>query len=329
MDNINVLEELGLGEVSRKTHIEVKFLEYMLNKDFGKLHRTNTLGFVKILQREYDIDLSEWVDEFEIFCIENKTKDDKTYSNALFGSDKKESRGFGKFLLFLLLLCLLAGAFYVLNNLGYIKMLQDKFTQNESNNTPYVKANIVDQTQKQLNDLQKKDIEDNVEVEVVVDENETNQLDAMTNLEDNQSNENPTPIIEKDDNKTIITSEIESSDPASFEENNETTKPKQEPTENNLGPQKVFLTPPNRIWVGLINLENKKRRQYLTGKPIEIDLSMPQIIITGHGHFNFEYDNGKVESFNSNGKQYYYVDDGNIKKISKKEFISYNGGKYW
>jgi hypothetical protein len=57
MDNdIRVLEKIGLQEVCKRTHIEVKQLEYMINNQYEKLNKINTLGFVKILSREYKLD---------------------------------------------------------------------------------------------------------------------------------------------------------------------------------------------------------------------------------------------------------------------------------
>ena len=60
MDDFSVLEEIGLKEVSNKTHIEVKYLEYIINSKFDKLNRSTTVGFVKILSREYKLDLTDW-----------------------------------------------------------------------------------------------------------------------------------------------------------------------------------------------------------------------------------------------------------------------------
>jgi len=42
MDSIKVLEEIGLYKVSQDTHIEQKYLRYMIDGDFDKLNRINT-----------------------------------------------------------------------------------------------------------------------------------------------------------------------------------------------------------------------------------------------------------------------------------------------
>jgi cell division protein FtsL len=70
MDSIKALEKIGLREVSRKTYIELSYLQLMADRDFAKLHRIKTLGFVKIIKRECGIDMSDWVAEFEAYLQE-------------------------------------------------------------------------------------------------------------------------------------------------------------------------------------------------------------------------------------------------------------------
>jgi hypothetical protein len=75
---MKTLEDIGLREVSRKTYIELNYLKLMAAKDFSKLQRIKTLGFVKILQREYGVDMSEWVAEFETYLKDSgKIANDK------------------------------------------------------------------------------------------------------------------------------------------------------------------------------------------------------------------------------------------------------------
>ncbi|MDR3177380.1 MAG: hypothetical protein LBT96_00195 [Campylobacteraceae bacterium] len=70
-EGIEKLETIGLREVSRKTYIEYNYLRLMVNKEFSSLQRVKTLGFVKIIQREYGINMDDWVKEFEEYFQEN------------------------------------------------------------------------------------------------------------------------------------------------------------------------------------------------------------------------------------------------------------------
>lgn len=80
--DIKVLEKIGLQEVCKKTHIEVKQLEYMVNNQYDKLSKVNTLGFVKILSREYKLDLSDWLEDFSDHWADSKTDEDKIFVRA-------------------------------------------------------------------------------------------------------------------------------------------------------------------------------------------------------------------------------------------------------
>ena len=75
MNELENLKEIGIKEISRKTHIEPTFLQYIFDKNFEKLSRLNMRGYAKILQREYGVDLSELLAEYDAFMQEN-TPDD-------------------------------------------------------------------------------------------------------------------------------------------------------------------------------------------------------------------------------------------------------------
>ena len=65
MDSIKRLKELGAEEISRRTHIDKRHIERIINKDFENLKKINTLGFVKIINRECGVDMSGWMSEYE------------------------------------------------------------------------------------------------------------------------------------------------------------------------------------------------------------------------------------------------------------------------
>lgn len=68
------LEDLDLKEVSEKTRIEIEFFQALLAKDFEELEKFNVKGFLKILNREYNIDLSDMLEEYEAFLNKDEEK---------------------------------------------------------------------------------------------------------------------------------------------------------------------------------------------------------------------------------------------------------------
>jgi hypothetical protein len=61
---IEKLKDIGLKTVSNKTFINLENLTYLLDKDFEKLHKTKALGFIQILERDFDVDLAELKDDY-------------------------------------------------------------------------------------------------------------------------------------------------------------------------------------------------------------------------------------------------------------------------
>jgi hypothetical protein len=61
------LKNLDYGLVASKAHIMQSTLESIVNKRFDKLNPVKAKGFIKILEREFDLDLSEWVREFDAY----------------------------------------------------------------------------------------------------------------------------------------------------------------------------------------------------------------------------------------------------------------------
>ncbi|MBQ6223833.1 MAG: hypothetical protein IJJ58_01535, partial [Campylobacter sp.] len=67
------LEKIGVREISKATHIQEELISAILEKNFEKLLDCNTAGFIKILERDYSVDLSEFSEEFNKIKSETKT----------------------------------------------------------------------------------------------------------------------------------------------------------------------------------------------------------------------------------------------------------------
>ena len=66
------LEKIGVREISKATHIQEEHIESILNQNYENLLDCNANGFVKILERDYGVDLSEWLEEFNKIKSETK-----------------------------------------------------------------------------------------------------------------------------------------------------------------------------------------------------------------------------------------------------------------
>ncbi|WP_120910214.1 sialidase [Helicobacter pylori] len=66
--NLQILKEVGVAEIYKATKIASKNINYILEKRYESLSRVHTRGFIQILEREYKIDLSAWMKEFDKAC---------------------------------------------------------------------------------------------------------------------------------------------------------------------------------------------------------------------------------------------------------------------
>ncbi len=66
--NLQILREIGVAEIYKATKIASKNIHSILEKRYESLSRVHARGFIQILEREYKIDLSAWMKEFDKAC---------------------------------------------------------------------------------------------------------------------------------------------------------------------------------------------------------------------------------------------------------------------
>ncbi|MDU9791057.1 sialidase [Helicobacter pylori] len=67
--NLQILKEVGVAEICKATKIVSKNIHSILEKRYESLSRVHARGFIQILEREYKIDLSAWMKEFDKVCV--------------------------------------------------------------------------------------------------------------------------------------------------------------------------------------------------------------------------------------------------------------------
>jgi len=307
MDNdIKVLEKIGLQEVCKRTHIEVKQLEYMINNQYDKLNKINTLGFVKILSREYKLDLTNWLEGFHDYWAEIQAEEHPTKEKIFIRA--KSDRPYKKGAWIFLLIVFIAGVFGVFSifkieiNFDIMSFL-DKAKSETTQISAFQSAPVVQETATSLGvKVEERVIETNSSnstvqaVVVSIDENLTRKTET------NDSNATSIPLPMLPESNTVLVD----------------TVPK-----NN-----AIIAPTRRIWIGFINLETYNRKESSSDQNITVDLSKRQIIKTGNGFFKLSYD-GSIEDFTEQGSTRFLVENGTIKKISEEKFIELNRGKNW
>lgn len=135
-----ILEENTIKNISQKTKISEDNLENLLAANFDALKKINALGFISILEREYNADLSALKEEALAFYSEVKEENGFT---VVLPVDEEKS-GKSKLFLFLILALLAYASWYFFtqfdkNHLSELipfideQKIENSITENEEN----------------------------------------------------------------------------------------------------------------------------------------------------------------------------------------------------
>ncbi|ELM9469157.1 hypothetical protein Q1G49_001265, partial [Campylobacter jejuni] len=303
MLNWKKIQELNLKEVAAKTQIELDFLEALVEKNFAVLSRFNVKGFVKILSREYELDFSDFNEEYEVYLNENnptpQTKS-KMITPKLDAYSQKSSNAW-PFLIVLIVLVIIGSGIYYFDTLK-------TFFKDEQNNTSATVIDIIGQAQENLKSLSGNNV-------VVIDNNkaqETNQTESVlpsqnTSLQENDKNisiennisENNTTLLDEEKNTQI-------------QEDTNTLKT------DSL--KEAHFKTSTKIWIGLIDLKSLKKTSFVKEKDFNISLDKDQLILTGAAALTMFDQENKEQKFPVGISKRFLIKDGKITSISAAEF---------
>ncbi|RTJ09788.1 hypothetical protein [Campylobacter jejuni] len=312
MLNWKKIQELNLKEVAAKTQIELDFLEALVEKNFAALNRFNVKGFVKILSREYELDFSDFNEEYEAYLNENNLTPEiksKMVTPKLDAYSQKSSSAW-PFLIILIILVIIGGGIYYFDTIK-------TFFKNEQNNTSATVIDIIGQAQENLKSLSGNNV-------VVIDNNkaqETNQTDSVLPSQNISSQENDQNISTENnisENNTTLLDE---------EKNTQTQEDTNIPKTDSL--KEAHFKTSTKIWIGLIDLKNLKKTSFVKEKDFNISLDKDQLILTGAAALTMFDQENKEQKFPAGISKRFLIKDGKITSISAAEFAKLNKGKEW
>ncbi|EAJ7529703.1 membrane protein [Campylobacter jejuni subsp. doylei] len=312
MFNWKKIQELNLKEVAAKTQIELDFLEALVEKNFTVLSRFNVKGFIKILSREYELDFSDFNEEYEAYLNENnptpQTKS-KMITSKLDAYSQKSSNAW-PFLIVLIVLVAIGSGIYYFDRLK-------TFFKDEQNNTSATVIDIIGQAQENLKSLGGNNV-------VVIDNNkaqETNQTESVLPSQNISLQENDKNIsIENNisENNTTLLDE---------EKNTQIQEDTNTPKTDSL--KEAHFKTSTKIWIGLIDLKSLKKTSFVKEKDFNISLDKDQLILTGAAALTMFDQENKEQKFPAGISKRFLIKDGKITSISAAEFVKLNKGKEW
>ncbi|ENY2298885.1 hypothetical protein ACW5VZ_001732 [Campylobacter coli] len=315
MLNWKKIEDLNLKEVAARTKIELEILEALVKKDFATLNRFNVRGFVKILSREYELDFTDFNEEFETYLNENNLNDTTTKPKMItpkLDAYSQKSTSFVSFIIIVIIIALIGFGIYYFD---YIK----SFFQKDQNNSSAAVVDIIGKAQSNL-----KALENNV---VVIDnqaeENETEaNLTQIQNTELNNTKEEIKQISTTPNNTNANEENLSTNDSLA------TTNQEVAEVSKALNKEAHFKAS-GKIWIGLIDLSNYRKTGLVKENDFNLSLEVNRLVLTGAAALSVFDENGKEQKFPAGNSKRFLIKDGKITSISAAEFMKLNKGKEW
>lgn len=309
------LEDLDLKEVSDKTRIEPEFFQALLNKDFEELSKFNVKGFFKILNREYGLDLSDILDEYEAFLHRDDEKpkaaekESKVVTNVEQYSDKSSSLW-----LWVLIAVVLAAIIVLVVKFDLLKgFVSESANEGESVSV----SQSIDEAQ---NNLQENDTQNNASIEFI-EPSETNaSAQEPANAENSAKAQSASANAQNSQGTQTQNSPSTQPIPQTLNEainSSELTK------------KEAMFSTDGKVWVGFIDLSTRTNTSIVTDENFSVDLSKDQLLLIGGTALTLVDETGEVQTFPAGNSKRFLVKDGKIKSITLSEFMSYNRGKEW
>ena len=278
------LQEIGITKIHQDTHISMSYLKSILEEDFQKISRVQLNGFISILEREYNLDLSELKDEVSQNAALPKKLAENQEDNIFLRNNKKRKM-MKIYMGFVIVLLFLGAAYTVINN--------------SQNNTLFVEDEIVDKVQEKL---EKSKIVLPEKTKKTLQKQSSQPLKAIVKKEIPVKKE----IIKQKHKIVKATPSIpQNSSPKTF---------------------KVF--PRFKVWIGIIDVKKKTKKQRTISKAMELDGTKEWLLLLGHGKVNVEMNDKNITYHKSTNLRLHYL-NGEISELNISEFKKLNNGRKW
>ncbi|WP_200762732.1 hypothetical protein [Nitrosophilus alvini] len=291
-NDLEKLKKIGIEEIHKRTYIAHRHIESLLEGDFSKFDKVQALGFVKIIEREFDVDLNELRNDIKSRFSEGA---DEVKSRKVL--EKKEKLSANKkptfpFIAAVLIVLLAASVFLFYQN-DVSDSVESKKTEEE----------ILLQKSEEISDkkeFSEKSLQEMISQEKKEIEKNTEKLSSKDNFEKNDT------LLPAAESEKILKKETAEEKKRRF----------------------YAIEPKQKVWVGIIYLDNFKKKQLTTKEPVELNASRDQLIVTGHGMIRVLGDSN-ITDIKSKDKKYFLIQKGILKEIDKEEFKSFNRGRNW
>lgn len=121
--------EHSIEEISKKTKISPISLRFIKNREYDKIPRVKFIGFIKLIEREFKVDLSDLIEEYDAANGTFKKKPEKTEQISQTPKEPKKEKSFLLYILIITVLIITGIILYTYTN------KPENIQQIEQNNT--------------------------------------------------------------------------------------------------------------------------------------------------------------------------------------------------
>lgn len=310
-----LIDTYGLVQIAEQTKISKDNLLNLLNEDYTVLNKANALGFLKIIEREYDVDLSEHRARIK------QTIEDDTYvpkelllTEKKYGSTKKFASGLVIFVL------LFVGLSYVVY---LIDFQNGDETQSPQNNViqeieepdikkfqqPQINMSAVEVSKQAENENAKNEVNATLKYE---------EIDVVESTKESEKVQETQNKVEQNVQEVQNQTSQADTDALNQKQNDEA---KVISVYDDL--KEVVIMPRRKLWLGYINLDSGERVQKNKSDQIVIDTNNT-IIVTGHGWLEVA-----SKEFRQGERLYFHYKNNQLEQINESAFKKLNEGRVW
>ena len=167
---MNVFEKYSIEEINKRTKISPISLRYIKNKEFSKLPRVKFIGFIRIIENEFKVDLSDLIKEYEE-ATEHIKKDDE----ITFEQSQKNSN----FLILIAIILIIIGGYYLYKNLNQNKTFLIDQNYSIAQEIEKNLTNKIEQNQTLFKEIEKNISKNNIKESNITENNLTTQINSI------------------------------------------------------------------------------------------------------------------------------------------------------
>ena len=293
--SLEELRELGSQKIHNDTHIIKSHIESILNEDFESINKVQMFGFLSIIEKAYDLDLTHIRENARYFYDEQESESHEHTSVFVIASETKKSS-----ILYIVLILIVFGtvAFFSLDTTS-----QNDVVQSENK--------VIEEVKKNINFVKKEP-----KVEKVV---ETKTIPKVKPI--------PKVIIEKKEKieKVVIVKKpkVEEVPKEKVVVAKKETTSKEIIVKNSLS-----IIPKSKVWIGYIDITKNRKYQKILSEEFSFNPKQEWLMILGHSNVRFNL-NGKDVFYKNRKSLRLSYKNGVLKEVTLEEFKKINRGKKW